>query len=45
MHHLVLAAADWGRVWHDTWRIATSVIVLFLILAWWNWLMKNLGTF
>ncbi|MEA2171080.1 MAG: hypothetical protein QOF76_4380 [Solirubrobacteraceae bacterium] len=41
MHHMILAAG----VWHDTWRIATSVVVLFLILAWWNWLMKNLGTF
>lgn len=29
----------------DTLKITSSVIVLFLLLAWWNWLMKNLGTF
>lgn len=45
MHDLILAAADWGKVLDDTWKIVTSVIVLFLILGWWNWLMKNLGTF
>jgi hypothetical protein len=39
--HSVIAAG----LWHDTWRIVTSVIVLFGILGWWNWLMKNLGTF
>lgn len=45
MHGALVMAADIGKVWHDTWRIVTSVIVLFLILGWWNWLMKNLGTF
>jgi hypothetical protein len=45
MHDLVFAAANWSRFWSDSWKIATSVIVLFLILGWWNWLMKNLGTF
>jgi hypothetical protein len=45
MHALILAAADWGRALDDAWKIATSVIVLFAILGWWNWLMKNLGTF
>lgn len=45
MDALIMIAADWGKVWSDTWKIVTSVIVLFLILGWWNWLMKNLGTF
>lgn len=45
MPDLVVAAANWSRFFDDAWKIVTSVIVLFLILAWWNWLMKNLGTF
>lgn len=45
MDPLILLAVDWGHIWHDGWRIVTSVAVLFLIIGWWNWLMKNLGTF
>jgi hypothetical protein len=44
MHALVIAQIDHGFL-GDTWRIVTSVVVLFLLLAWWGWLMKNLGTF
>jgi len=45
MHDLLVIASDLGKVWHDTWRITLSVAVLFGLLGWWNWLMKNLGTF
>jgi len=38
-------ASEWGHIWHDGWRIVTAVIVLFLIIAWWNWLLSNFGTF
>lgn len=41
---LVAAAMDHG-FWGDAWRIVASVAALFLILGWWNWLLKNLGTF
>jgi hypothetical protein len=38
-------AADLGTIWNDTWKIATSVAVLFFLLWFWNWMMSNLGTF
>lgn len=42
---LLPVAADLGKVWHDTWKIATSVAVLFGLLGFWNWMMSNFGTF
>jgi hypothetical protein len=45
MYAALVMATGLGKVWHDTWRIAVSVAILFALLAWWNWLMKNLGTF
>ncbi|WP_205698818.1 hypothetical protein [Conexibacter sp. SYSU D00693] len=46
MHLTDLTAAVMAAgVWHDTWKIATSVAVLFFLLWAWNWMMSHFGTF
>jgi len=41
----VVLAVNAGHVWADTWRIVATLGILWVIVAWWYWLLKNFGTF